>query len=246
MKSHVSTGTVPIAAFTDPQTSVWGIAVGGESPLVALGSLDPGANPEHGEAPAVETANSEWALSWAGSDLSLSPTPPDAASEGIDGSLELCRVIGAVTLGGAVREIDCSGVRSRPLPSGRFDSSRLLAAWFPGGAGLALLAIRPAGAKGHERDSVLAAVRGEHEPATVFDPRLSTTYEADGTPRRLGVELWLGENDDADLRSRRFAGESIHSIATFRSAGVRIDGYALRCQGADAAGPGVYLIARPD
>lgn len=251
MKASISIATVPIAIFTDPQAAVWGIAVGGEAPLVAVGSLESQAGAEP-EAPlGIQTTTSEWALTWAGSDLTLSPTQPDAATEGIDGNLELCRVSGAVTLSGASREIDCAGVRARPIAAGRFDSSRLLAAWFPGDAGVALLAIRPAGAKGHERDSVLAAVRGgdgggERESATVFDPRLSATYASDGTPRRVGVELWLGENEDSDLHSRRFAGAFVRSIATLRSAGVRIDGYALQCQAADAAGPGVFLIVAPD
>jgi len=247
MTRSASKEAVPIAAFADPAASAWGVIVGGTAPLVVVGSLTPdsSADPSTPLREAQMTAP-DWSLSWAGSDLTLSPTPPDAASEGIDGSLELCRVSGTVILGGATCEIDCAGVRSTQLPSRRFDSSRLVAAWFPGDAGMALLAIRPSGAKGHERDSVLAAVRGETEPATVFDPRLSTTYEGDGTPRRLGVELWLGENEEADLHSRRFAGESLNSIATLQSAGVRIDGYALRCQGGDASGPGVYLIARPD
>jgi hypothetical protein len=246
MTRSASNEAVPIAAFADPAATAWGIVVGGTAPLVVVGSLAPDSSAGSGAPLEVQTAASDWSLSWAGSDLTLSPTPPDAASEGIDGTLELCRVSGTVTLDGAACEIDCAGVRSGQFPSARFDSSRLVAAWFPGDAGMALLAIRPSGAKGHERDSVLAAVRGETEPATVFDPRLSTTYEGDGTPRRLGVELWLGESEEADLHSRRFAGESLNSIATLRSAGVRIDGYALRCQGGDAAGPGVYLIARPD
>ncbi len=246
MKASASIAAIPIAIFSDPEAAVWGVAMGGEAPLVTIGSLEAEASPEPDAPLQVQATTPKWALSWAGSDLTISPTQPDAATEGIDGNLQLCRVSGAVTLGGVVREIDCAGVRARPIASGRFDSSRLLAAWFPGGAGVALLAIRPAGTKGHERDSVLAAVSGETEPATIFDPRLSTTYSSDGTPRRVGVELWLGESEDADLHSRRFAGSSAQSVLTLRSAGVRIDGYALDCQAADASGPGVFLIVRPD
>ena len=33
----------------------------------------------------------------------------------------------------------------------------------------------------------------------MFDPRLSTTYNGAGEPRRFGIELWLGEDEDGDL-----------------------------------------------
>ncbi len=109
--------------------------------------------------------------------------------------LEPCRVSGSATLDGNQREIDIGGVRSHGLALDGRDSLRLFAAWFPAGHEIALVSARPRGAKGHDRDSVDVVARGEEHPL-VIDPRLSTTYDDAGAPRRVGLELWLGDEED--------------------------------------------------
>ena len=40
--------------------------------------------------------------------------------------------------------------------------------------------------------------RPELNAPQIFDPRLSTTYNAEGAPLRAGIELWLGADEDRD------------------------------------------------
>ena len=48
---------------------------------------------------------------------------------------------------------------------------------------------------GHDRDLTVAAIlEAAGEPA-VEEPRLSTTYDAAGAPARMGLELWLPEQE---------------------------------------------------
>ncbi len=85
--------------------------------------------------------------------------------------------------------------------------------------------------------------RGE-EQALVVDPRLSTTYDAHGTPRRIGIELWLGADDDENQRSRRVGGVATGSFASTQLDGRTLTAHALHCASRNEAGAGVYLLLK--
>jgi hypothetical protein len=68
---------------------------------------------------------------------------------------------------------------------------RLISATFDDGALLAVAALRPRGAAGHDADAVGAIlVSAEGEVTRPHEALLSTEYGPDGTARRLGLELY--------------------------------------------------------
>ena len=68
---------------------------------------------------------------------------------------------------------------------------RVISASFDDGALLAVAALRPRGAAGHDADAVGAVlVSAEGEVAQIDDALLSTEYGPDGGARRLGLELY--------------------------------------------------------
>jgi hypothetical protein len=240
--SGESGGGSPVAAFGDPAQGVWGVAVGGSSPGVVWGRLDDAST--GGFVPAtMSQTDAEWRIAGDGLELTLVPL---ADGSGVmpdpEGVLELCRVAGRIDAAGAEDEAELGGVRCSALPSGRIVSSRLVAAWFPDGHAMALLAARPAGAKGQDRDALSVALSGEREGVHLFDPRLSTTYGDDGRPRRTGVELWLGETEEGDHYPRRVVGEADGDPVRHRLAGLEAIG--LRCHSRGEDGIGVYLLVR--
>ncbi|HET9074566.1 MAG TPA: hypothetical protein VFN48_08300 [Solirubrobacteraceae bacterium] len=94
------------------------------------------------------------------------------------------------------------------LDLGELDSARCVAVWFGDGETCTLSARRPRGAKGQDRDTVEVQLPGSRAELSVFDPRLSTEYDATGQPRRFGVELWLGEDSEGEQHPWRIAGEA--------------------------------------
>jgi hypothetical protein len=234
----------PVAAFGDLEQNIWGVAFGGAHPCLAVGSLaDAEAVPL--EAATLADGSGDWALTGANHSVALAPAA--AAGAPIASSaedsvlspavrLELCRVEGEAPLG---------GVRCAALPTGRLDSIRLVAAWFPDDRAVAVLAARPHGVNGQDRDAIAVQVLGEPEGMSVFDPRLSTTYGSNGDPRRMGIELRVGETEDGDQYPRRIAGETTGATAHDGAGGWRWQAFALRCHGRGADGAGVYLLIRP-
>jgi hypothetical protein len=82
--------------------------------------------------------------------------------------------------------------------------------------------------------------RGEEHPL-VLDPRLSTTYDHDGDPRRVGVELWLGDDEQGELWPRRVAG-----MATGARVGrTGFSAYVFECTSRGELGAGIYVLAGP-
>jgi len=186
--------------------------------------------------------HSVWELRTADSVVALRPADGGAVSRPADGSLELCEVRGTVTAAAASHELDCAGVRL--VTDTGFESLRLVAAWFPRGTGVALLAVRSPGAKGHEQDRVRAVLIGAGEGLSLFDPRLSTTYGGDGAPRRFGIELWLGENEEAELQLRRFAGAAEPPAGSLSCDGLSAQCQVLAAHDMEAPGPGLYPVVR--
>jgi len=66
---------------------------------------------------------------------------------------------------------------------------------------------------GDEKLAVIVARGSPLEPSAIADPRLSTSYGADGQVLRAGLELWEGEDAGERERSRalRLAGEAVAS-----------------------------------
>lgn len=231
-----------LAAFGDPTQTLWGVALLGAEPAIAVVRGE-------SEVPSPVTLQPAQVGADAGEQWTI--TSPDAAvtvcapvgggepdvltSSPEPGNLELCRLAG-FERGGAVR---CTA-----LPGGDVEAVRLVATWFSSGCAVAVSAARPRGARGQDRDSISVVARGEREGSSVFDPRLSTTYNGDGTPRRTGIELWLGESEDGEQYPRRVAGERLGGRARHVAGGLVLEAYGLRCHARDEVGIGIYVLMR--
>jgi hypothetical protein len=159
---------------------------------------------------ATEEPLSAWSLRWEERlDLRVSALSPpiETAIGGLEGYEQLCRVEGTATVDGAERRVSCLGQRGHNWGVAdwdRMDLARTVCAWWDEDHALMLTAIRPAGAEHHDAEEMAAHLL-EGEPVAVADPRLSTTYDAEGHQRRAGLELYVtGEDDEYP---RRVAGE---------------------------------------
>ncbi|MGB2711848.1 MAG: hypothetical protein WBC33_10060, partial [Conexibacter sp.] len=126
----------------------------------------------------------------------------------LHGYEQLCRVSGHVRAGKRGWELDCRGQRGHQWGAPdweRIALARTLAVWLDDDRGIALAAMRPHAAAGHEQELVGAALLGE-QTATIADPRLSTTLNAAGCQRRAGLELWIGDESPIPLYG---AGEAV-------------------------------------
>ena len=124
---------------------------------------------------------------------------------GMEGSEWFCRVSG--TAGG----VPLTGLGQRGTSWGEPDwakmtLARTVTAWFDDAHAISLAAIRPAKAKSHADEAVTAFVLGEEAPMEIEDPRLSTTYDAEGRQRSAGLELYVGADDEYPIRA---AGEVV-------------------------------------
>jgi hypothetical protein len=71
---------------------------------------------------------------------------------------------------------------------------RVLSARLEDGRLLGVVALRPAGAEGHGQEVVAAAmVNAEGEVGSFAEALLSVEYDAEGKPRRVGLELYREE-----------------------------------------------------
>jgi hypothetical protein len=165
-----------------------------------------------------------WRLQYAGDDAAfdleleatgtlaeLDPEHAVARAGGMAGYEQPVRVTGSASVRDARIEVDGLGQRGHSWGApdwDRIELARTVSAWLGDDLAVSLTAIRPAGKRDHAAEAVAASVleRGEDGDArtlAVADPRLSTTYDADGRQRRAGLELWIEE----DGWPRRAAGE---------------------------------------
>lgn len=155
--------------------------------------------------------------------------PADGApgqAAGSQGYEQLCRVQGTVTVQGGAHAVDCLGQRGHAWGApdwGAVESVRALSAWLGPEAAVFAMAARPRGAGGHDEDVVSAVVaEGYGEDAHLADvaeARLSTTYDAEGRERRIGLELFVSDEDEFP---RRAAGEALRAIS-LEAGGLRVD-----------------------
>lgn len=191
----------------------------------------------------------EWRLAGESFELTFAPASEVAdlelADAGTAARYQLARVRGTMIVDGAERVLDCAGeraTRTGALDVKRFESFRAVSAWFGEADGLALLAARPRRARGHDTELLAGVLFEAGVPVPVSEPRLSSTYTADGVPARVGLELWLGEEDDADQYARRAAGEAIGQAAVCGDPPLRSELLRWRMQGRE--GVGVYELLR--
>jgi hypothetical protein len=214
-------------------------ADGGEATLASLGLTAFG----DGE---------EWRLDGDGAELLIAPAGEVVAAhspeDGIEGCDQLCRVSGRFVRDGADRSVDCLGLRTwwpGTIDLGRFESIRAVSVWFEPDEGLALTAFRPRKARAHHASDVLAAavITADGAPA-VEDPRLSTTYDEQGWPLRVGLELWLAGEEPEHQYPRRASGEAMGARAEALAGAVEVRAEPLRWHSRGRDGAGMYVLAR--
>jgi hypothetical protein len=123
----------------------------------------------------------------------------------------------------------------------RFQAMRLLGARFADGSVAAVVALRPAGATGHDAEGVTAVLDDRGKGAAgVHEALLSTELDRDRTVRRVGVELWTSEAPPPRrLAADRTDFASSESNGLFREATLmdaRLDG---------EAGTAVFEVVKP-
>lgn len=179
-----------------------------------------------------------------GSQAAAPPVPPaDAASTADVGSeFEFGLLLDATQAASPVGA--CTAWRGAE-GGADIDSLRLLVLWFAKDHALGLLALRPRGAGGQDRDRLSVVSVGEQPGMHVFDPRLSVTLGPGGAPRRIGVELWVGETEEGEQYPHRLAAEATGASLSRRAGTVSIEAYELRAHSRQATGTGTFVIVRP-
>jgi hypothetical protein len=173
----------------------------------------------------------------------LDPAEPAARTGGMVGYEQLCRVRGTVRAAGREHAVDCLGQRSHTWGEPdweRIDSTRTITAWLEDGTGVSLTSVRPAGAPGHDKDAVWGVLLDPAGSVHVDEPRISTTYDGDGRQRRVGLELWLGEDDGF---ARRASGEVLCG-STFDLGQLRLDCSFFAWRMGGRRGVGRYDLVR--
>jgi hypothetical protein len=138
-----------------------------------------------------------------GAPLVLPADAEAARAGGMEGFDHLCRVTG--TVGG--EPFSGLGQRSRSWGAPDWDRMRLartLSGWFDDEHALSVVAVRPAKAKSHADERISALLLDGGVPLEVADPRISTTYDGEERQRAVGLELYVGPEDDF---AQRAAGE---------------------------------------
>ena len=158
-----------------------------------------------GVATTVEEPLATWSVSMDSAEGGFSlrfealTAPLEVALAGTDGYEQPCRVTGTVRVGSERHEVACLGQRGHAWGVSGWEDmelARTLSAWWDEDRHVALAAVRPAGAKGHEAEEVAAWLvgpaeeDGEVELRRIDEARLSTTYDGEGRHRRAGLELW--------------------------------------------------------
>jgi len=240
-------------AFGDVPRTVWGAAwiPGGGGSVVATVGGDAGRPVVSSLRLSVAEDGGEWRLD--GDHVALVAAPAGetvdvrASDDDIVGFDQLCRVTGRFEQGGTEHAVDCLGLRTSC--SGSFDlakieSVRAVSTWFEPDEGFALMAFRDRKAKHHDSDVVTAAVLGPETSTPVEDPRLSTTYDADGWPVRAGLELWLAAEGEEEQYPRRAAGEAAGARTETAAGELELRAEAFRWHSRGREGAGLYLLAR--
>jgi hypothetical protein len=182
-----------------------------------------------------------WRVRAAGAELSVAGTLAEGVVAGGEGVVEGFEQ--AATCEGTVdgAPVTGTGRRGERGGVGGVASVRDVSAWFEDGV-VAVTALRPRKAKGHDQDAVHAAVIDPEGFGPVIEPRLSTVYAGDGRVRRVGMELW---SEDEEAPALRLAAEASGrgGVVTAGGWALTVDWLLAHRRGQD--GVGLYLLARP-
>ena len=213
---------------------------------------------EHVQASGIDVATIEplrrWRLSFAGQDASLDLEleacgPPCALSDddpvarvgGMLGFEQPVLVRGSVNVGGEGGTVDGLGQRGRSWGSpdwSRIGRTRTVSAWF-GDRAISIAAIAAAGETDHGGEALSATIFEDDACVRVGDPRLSTTFDADGRQRRAALELWITD----DGPPRRATGDVVCGT-TLDLGRLRLDTAFLIWRMDDRTGVGRYDVLR--
>jgi hypothetical protein len=193
---------------------------------------------------AGEDAAFDLELEAAGTACALDERDPVARAGGMLGFEQPVRVRGEADLGGRRLRLDGLGQRGRSWGApdwGDLERTRAASAWF-GERAVSVAAIGRHGAGGHGQDALSATLFGPGADGCtrVEDPRLSTTFDADGRQRRAAMELWVNEDDE---RPVRLEGEVVCGT-TLDLGRLRLDCSFLRWRLDDLDGVGRYDVLR--
>jgi hypothetical protein len=251
-----------IVAFADPEAVVWGTAIDTGERAIVFGTAEgagsegagadgaPGSAGEDGpptrtgsaagrDAVRFEVRDDHWLLEGDSFELAVTPAEGGPTPTGE----ELCQVRGSIVVNGERLAVDCPGTRTdETIAIDQLDSLRGVWGWFEGRHALALLALRPRDRDGHESDLVEATLFDPDATIAVEDPRLSTTYTAQGLTSRASLELWIAEGEEQ--YPRRAAAEALGAGAQVGVSGLSIQVSPMRCHSRGLDGAGVYLLAR--
>ncbi len=252
--STVTATALRTLTFGDLEAGIWGVGWADADAVLTAGTTTNAA-----AIPNVSLSGSEadeaWHLYADDAQLTISSEGEAADESEFGGFDQLCRVRGTLTLAGGERAIDCLGRRAARgrLDVERLDSVRDFSAWFHSGEsadaepqGLALTALRPREAEGNEADLIGAVLFESGAPIRVADPRFSTTYGEQGDPVRVGLELWLSDDEEGEHPyPRRAAGEALSATASAELGSLSLQARPFRCHSRGLEGLGVYVLARP-
>jgi hypothetical protein len=122
-----------------------------------------------------------------------------------------------------------------------FAALRVISGATPEGSLVLVCAARPQGAEHHDEDLVAAVVVDpDGESQAISEPLVSTEYAADGSVRRLGLELYK-EGDDYPVRG---AGDTTSSSSS-EADGERRERAELAFRLDGATGRALYETVRP-
>jgi hypothetical protein len=235
-------------AFGDLDVRLWGCVQAGADAVATAGSTEAGSEADTVSVALEGSSASEpWHVTGSGLELTVAAASPPASWSEPEGFDQLCRVRGQAQIAGSARTLDCFGWRSARsgLELTRLDSVRVLAAWFADEEGMSLSALRPAGARGHDRDAVHANWFEPASPLVVAEPRLSTTYARSGLPLHAGVELWLQAEDEQEQYPRRAQGDAVGVSARLQHDATELLACPLRWHSRGSEGTGIYLLSTP-
>ena len=235
-------------AFGDLEGAAWGVAWipdPGLPGFAALGSGEEAVTVEASLEPDDESG--EWRLHGYGVELNVSAA--GEAPHDLRGEFDaVCRVHGGMTVEAVEHDVDCLGrlsVRPGDGDFDKFESIRDVCAWFDPMHGFSLVAMRPRKSRGQDSDVVSAVALEPEGPLAIDDPRLSTTYAADGRPLRVGLELWISaDDDDEDQYPRRASGETFGGAATGHVGRFDVLAQFVRWDSRYGDGAGVYVLAQ--
>jgi hypothetical protein len=180
-------------------------------------------------------------LEAAGTACAMDERDPVARAGGMLGFEQPLRVHGTAQLGGERSAIDGLGQRGRSWGDpdwSRLTRTRTVSAWF-GEHSVSLAAIARERDAGHGGEAVSATVFGPGGCASVADPRLSTTFDAEGRQHRATLELWVTD----DGPPQRAAGEVLCGT-TLDLGRLRLDTAFLQWRAEGRTGVGRYDILR--